>query len=485
MKILFLLSEFFYYERLGFLYAVTPVKEKGHDVKVLRPQSMSFAKLIKTISVYRPDVIGYSVATGEHNYFVNLNKKLKKHFNYFSLFGGPHPTFFPELIEEDGVDGVCIGEAEEALLEFVTKLNNKDNITNTANFWIKDGDLIKKNNPREPIIDLDIISFPDRNIIYECDPALKYFYQKMFFASRGCPRKCTFCYNHLLKGIYPKNGMTLRYRSVSNLIDEILEVKNRYPLKFIAFGDDNFIFKPQSWLEAFGELYAKGINIPFACSVSANFINHRNLSILKKTNCYTVNMAFECANEEINNRVIKKGVSNKQFIEASKLIKEYGIKLKTMNIIALPTSDPIAVDLSTLDINIKCRPAHSLASPLIPFPKLEITRYCEENGYLKGNEFQKFKTNPNDRPILNYRSGNITKRITRLHKLFSLTVEFRFLRPFVKILIYLPLDPVYKYLNILWFAYCTQIRLVKNNTLFTKLRMMPAFMKYLYFREKF
>lgn len=35
MKILFLLSNFFYFERLGVLYTATPIKQAGHDVKIL------------------------------------------------------------------------------------------------------------------------------------------------------------------------------------------------------------------------------------------------------------------------------------------------------------------------------------------------------------------------------------------------------------------------------------------------------------------
>ena len=126
MRILFLISEFFYYERLGFLYAATPVKANGHLVKVLQPQSLFFNELSEKISKYNPDMIGYTVSTGEHNFFLKLNRKLKQKHNFFSIFGGPHPTFFKEMIHEDGVDAVCIGEAEDALLEFITKFESKE-----------------------------------------------------------------------------------------------------------------------------------------------------------------------------------------------------------------------------------------------------------------------------------------------------------------------------------------------------------------------
>lgn len=486
MKLLFLISEFFYYERLGFLYAATPLKMNGYKVKVVRPQSHSFDKLSKEISNYQPDIIGYSISTGEHNYYINLNWKLKQNFTFFSIFGGPHPTFFSEMINEEGVDGVCVGEAEDALLEFAEKFHRKENIYNIANFWIKKEDKIIKNPPRDVIMDLDQISFPDRSIIYDCDDKLRNFNNKIFFASRGCPKKCTYCYNHLYQKIYPAGGLKVRIRSVTNLIDEILDVQEKYPLKFISFGDDNFPFKPKGWLEEFGELYTDKLNLPYQISVSANFINHQMLSILKKSNCYSINMSLECGDEEINNRLLKKGISKGKFVEAVALAKEYGIIVRSLNILSLPVPDPIEVDLHTLDVNIQCKPDAVLATPLTPFPKLEITEYCINNRYLKDkNIIYQLKTNTNERSILNYGNKNINRKAARLRMLFGITVEFPFLRPFIKFLINLPLYQIYKYINILWFGYVVQIRLANNVSFFKVFSMLPSFMKYLIYREKY
>jgi hypothetical protein len=46
-----------------------------------------------------------------------LNQKIKEEFKVLSIFGGPHPTICPEMIYQPGVDGICIGEGEHALLE--------------------------------------------------------------------------------------------------------------------------------------------------------------------------------------------------------------------------------------------------------------------------------------------------------------------------------------------------------------------------------
>lgn len=70
--------------------------------------------------------------------FIKFNQALKEKIKFYSILGGPHSTFFPEIIEEDGVDAVCIGEGENALLNFIQFVERyKDLPEKIPNFWIK------------------------------------------------------------------------------------------------------------------------------------------------------------------------------------------------------------------------------------------------------------------------------------------------------------------------------------------------------------
>ena len=114
----------------------------------------------------------------------------------FSVFGGPHPTFFPEMIEKEGVDAVCIGEGEYAMLELMNRLEQGKPADDIQNFWIKSNGTTKKNMVRPLIEDLDELPFLDRELMYEGDKDLKLSRNKGFFAGRGCPYRCTYCFNH-------------------------------------------------------------------------------------------------------------------------------------------------------------------------------------------------------------------------------------------------------------------------------------------------
>lgn len=109
MKTLFIYKNEFV-EPMGLMYVSSFLKKHGHDCDFIDTR---FEKnLIKEVQKISPDIIAYSITTGRHKFFQKLNQELKKRFKFFSLFGGPHCTFFPEFIYEEGVDAICKGEGE-------------------------------------------------------------------------------------------------------------------------------------------------------------------------------------------------------------------------------------------------------------------------------------------------------------------------------------------------------------------------------------
>jgi anaerobic magnesium-protoporphyrin IX monomethyl ester cyclase len=90
------------YEPQGIMSMSAVLKEAGHDVQLTiaaQEDPIEFAKY------YQPDVVGYSMMTGSQHYYFKLNNALKEAMNGhapFSVFGGPHATFFPDIINQAG-----------------------------------------------------------------------------------------------------------------------------------------------------------------------------------------------------------------------------------------------------------------------------------------------------------------------------------------------------------------------------------------------
>ena len=143
MKIQFLLKNTGMFERLGIMTLSSSLKGKGHDVTLTLTEELNEKGILDVVNDYKPNILAYSIMTGEHVYHMELNAMIRSHYpNAISVFGGPHPTYSPEMIEKDYVDAICRGEGEVFFLELVEKLEKKEDYYNVKNFWFKKKDVL-------------------------------------------------------------------------------------------------------------------------------------------------------------------------------------------------------------------------------------------------------------------------------------------------------------------------------------------------------
>ncbi len=272
--------------------------------------------------------------------------------------------------------------------------------------------------------DLNKLPFPDRELLYGF-PEIKYAKLQNFITSRGCPYNCTYCFNKKLKQLYGSQGY-IRRRSVDNVIREIIKTKSETNFEIVHFEDDTFNLN-KVWLREFAEKYPK---FPFKCNIRANLLDEETAMLLKKANCISVTFAIESGNDRIRNEVYKRGMSREEIINCAKLLRKYGIRIKTENIIGAPTST-LSEDIETLDLNIKCKPNYSTVSLMAPLPGTEIHEIALYNNQLETTDFDTMGSYF-DSTVL--RIPNLEERLN-LQKLFALVVAFPFLRKYIYFLI--------------------------------------------------
>ncbi len=186
MRVLFVIQHV-EYEPQGLLHLSSALKAAGHEVDLVVAQHQDPVEVARR---WQPQIVGYSVMTGSQRYYLELNRRIRAVAPVFSVFGGPHPTFFPELIEEEGVDGICIGEGEAALVELAGTLGRDDFDPHIPNWHLKWNGEIVRTLVRAFISDLDSLPAPDRDLLYDRDPASRRGKIKHFITSRGCPYNC-------------------------------------------------------------------------------------------------------------------------------------------------------------------------------------------------------------------------------------------------------------------------------------------------------
>lgn len=435
MKVLFInkfLGKYeFYREPLGIISLASAINHK-HKVSIVDPIKEN---LHKKITEFKPDVIAYSIRTGFHRYYIDLNTKLKSKYNFFSVFGGPHATFFPDMINQDGVDCVCRGEAEGAFLELLDALEKKRDITKIKNFWIKKNGKIYKNECRALVQNLDGLKFPDRSL-FGNHKEIKESKIKSFITGRGCPFNCPYCFNKGLKKMY-SNQNYVRRRSVKNVIREIKEVKKNYNLKIVIFEDDTFNLGKE-WLREFSKEFKK-LNLKCFCKgIRVDLFDEETAKLLKEANCYRVTFGLESGSEKIRKNILNRNMSNEQIIRCAMLLRKYGIRFLTENILGIPGSS-LEDDLETLRLNLICKPTYGHANIMQPYPGTEIHEIAVKNKLCKKLIFDELGS-LND--VSNLKINNKLER-ENLQKLFAPTVKFPFIYPHIRWLIKLRLGFIY------------------------------------------
>jgi radical SAM superfamily enzyme YgiQ (UPF0313 family)/peptidoglycan/xylan/chitin deacetylase (PgdA/CDA1 family) len=408
-----------------------------------------------------------------HLYYLRINKLIKKAAKVYSVFGGPHPTFFPEIINEEGVDAVCIGESEEAFTEFTRKLSEGKDITKTANFWVKQNGEVFKNEIRPLITDLDTINFPDRELIYKFESSYNNPI-KNFIIGRGCPYNCTYCFNHAYYDLYAGKGQRIRLRTPENVIAEISSVADSAPLKIVYFQDDIFVLS-RPWLNKFLGFYNETIKLPYHCHLRADLVNEELLELLKISGCLSVTLALESGNDHIRNQVLKRSMSKAQIYSACALLRKFKIRFRTENMIGLP-GENIGTALETLKMNIKCGPDIGWASLYQPYPKTVLGAKCKELGLYDGS-LDSIRPSFFEESILALKDK---RRIENLQKLFSLVVEFPVLLPIAVNLTRLPQNQIFRKIYKTWkeFCYSKRLYLVKPKKASVKRRPKNYFSEF-------
>jgi radical SAM superfamily enzyme YgiQ (UPF0313 family) len=323
---------------LGIMYLAAALKKDGHEVRVTSTSPRG------EFITFKPDLVGYSVMTGSQNQFFEIDRELQKEGKHPTIWGGPHPTFFPEM-ETDGV--IFRGECEESLPVFL-KCGIMDEIGYIEN--------------------IDSLEWPDRSVI----PHGKVEY---FITSRGCPFDCSYCFNQKWSELHGKKRV--RFRDVA---DVVAEVKTVNP-EFVHFQDDSFGIQGD-WLANFAKTYPK---IPFHCHLRPNTVTERMIRLLKESGVYSVRVGFETASQSLRNDVLNRGISFEQTDYCIELLKKYEIPFMIQNMIGIP-GGKIQDDLETMKANIKWEPDYAWCSIYQPYPGTELERKCREWNLYDGKE---------------------------------------------------------------------------------------------------
>jgi radical SAM superfamily enzyme YgiQ (UPF0313 family) len=382
MRILFVIKDIEYIDPMGIMLLSALARERGHvtDLCVLAD-----GKLRKKLADYRPNIVAFSAKTGEHKYYMAANEVVKSFDkDIVTVIGGPHATFFPDIIMKHDFNALCMGEGDDAWPELLSAIETKRPFENIHNIVTK-----RNYDPaRPPMIrqrrrELDRLPFLDRDLVYR-QTRLGRFPMRSFMVGRGCPYKCTYCFNHIYNKLYKGKGQLYSRLSVDRVTAELKALKEAYPTQFIKFYDDIFVMKDDEWLDEFTEKYPREVGLPFHCLMRANLLTEPILLKLKKAGLASISMSIESGNEHVRNDLLKRNMSEETMLAAFDLCLKHGVPTFSNTILAIPGTS-LREDIESLDMNLKARVTFGEFPVFFPYPKTELGEYAIEHGYFDGD----------------------------------------------------------------------------------------------------
>jgi radical SAM superfamily enzyme YgiQ (UPF0313 family) len=423
-----------YQDPLGTLYLSAALKRAGHEVDffdtALEPRWRD------RLLAFRPGAVGYSVITGSQRFFLDLNRDLKARHDFLSLWGGPHPTFFPEMLDEPGVDALCVGEGEDTIVAVADALDRGGPLDGIAGLHVRGAGGAARSAPRPLCQDLDTLPLPDRTIL-DRYPQYRCVSTRAVIASRGCPYACTFCYNSRLRELYRGTGRYARRRGVDSVLEECARHAADPWVEQILFKDDLFAQRGD-FVAALAARWRREVGLPFSCNVRADRLTERIADDLARAGVRLVHFGVESGSERVRREILGRPIGREALLDAARWFRERGVKVYTFNLLGIPGESP-AEALETLELNAELRADIAMFSLFQPYPKTPLGDRAVELGWIDAHETDfspSFYRN-------SMRGLPDARRFLAMVHLFPIAARWPLLRRLTPTLAGLPFEPAY------------------------------------------
>ena len=332
------------YSRRGAVYPSNAViligsvlKKNGFDVKIIDGGLYSDYLQILSDFLHRnlKDVVyvGMSVMTTQVPMALKASKFLNEKFGQLPVvWGGPHCTLFPEQTLFDGnIDIVSINEGSRAAVDIAETLRGDQELSaipgigyrdDSGRIRITEGGLFDEIDEMPhfdfSLIDIDNYLNPKRSS-----------YENEFSRSRakikpvpiltglGCPYKCQFCINVILKRRY-------RFRGAESIVSEIKRLRSEYDADTFIFMDEDFFISKKRTLEFLDRVEAENLRFNWRmwCRVDHfgdHYIDEEMIRRLDSIGHGSLVMGGESGDQTILDS-IEKGTTTEQIVNSLKAL---------------------------------------------------------------------------------------------------------------------------------------------------------------------
>ena len=335
------------------------------------------------------DVLALSVAFIFNARWVQEAVELSRIFHPQAkiIVGGGYPTLFPErVLQKNDVDDVIIGEGEATLLHIINKYNNYTDKSFKEHFPFA-GYATRDSSGHIQV-------FPSRNSFWDmrdfppprwdCLNVEKYFANSgdmtlPIEASRGCPYNCSFCSTFL------SWGRKLRYKSVVNFLQEIFDIKQKYPHVTFSIVDDNMTFSKEWITKCLTKMISRNLTHTLTPgNFSVKHLDEEVIDLWIKAGCQRFHIAVETGSPEMQKR-IRKNIDFEKVRQVVDIFRKRNVPFAVLWMVGFP-GETLKQIQETFALVRELQAFLNQFSIVLPYPQTELFNQAKEQGLLAFDE---------------------------------------------------------------------------------------------------
>ncbi len=346
----------------------------------------SLAKYIRE-SIY--DVLALSVTFIFNARWVQEAVELSRKFHPQAkiIVGGGYPTLLPErVLQKHDVDDVVVGEGEATFLHIINKYNNYTDKSLEEHFPFG-GYAIRDSSGH-------IQMFPQRNYFldmrdlppprWDCLNVEKYFANSgdmtlPIEASRGCPYNCSFC------STFISWGRKIRYKPVDNFVQEVYDVKQKYPNVNLSVVDDNMTFSKEWITQCLTQIISRNLTHTLTPGgFSVKHLDEEVIDLWIKAGCERFHIAVETGSPEMQKH-IRKNIDLEKVRQLVSIFRKKNVSFNILWMVGFP-GETLKQIQETFALVRELRAFLNQFSIVLPYPQTELFNQAKEQDLLAFDE---------------------------------------------------------------------------------------------------
>ncbi len=372
---------------LGLLHAVSVVAQRYPVVLIDQRVQKDWRKRLEQVLLENPLCVALTSMSGRQiSYALATSQFVKQRSTIPVVWGGLHASMLAEqTLANPNIDIVVRGEGEETFLELVETLDSGGPLELVKGIsFRKDG--VPIHTQARALLAMETLPEVPYHLVSvnEYLPAFRGIPSLNMETSRGCPNRCTYCYN------FRFNHRRWRAQGPDRVMDRLRHVVETYHVRGIYFTDDNFFADVRRGLEIARRIREEGLRLQWQLQgVEIKTIldmSEPDIDLLEESGCVRFSFGADSGSDRMLER-LRKNHRVDDIIEVNRRLAGRNITIYYSFISGLPTERPEdLVRTKDLTLLLTKENRNARVSPIynyFPFPGAELYEELTRSfGYL-------------------------------------------------------------------------------------------------------